>query len=120
VQDAVVAVAVAAAVSLYAYALVSTSTFGGGGRRRRRKASLFLEDRPSFRLAGVLGGREFGDRVADTYVEENVERIAAAVETLEIYRKAGALPAERLRDLVRVQMLRQLQGHAADFAAPQS
>ncbi len=117
VQDAVVAVAVAAVVSVYAYALVSTSAIGGGGRK---KASMVLQDRPSFRLAGALGGADFGDRVADTFVEENVERVAAAVETLEVYRQAGALPADRLRALVRAQMLRQLQGHAADFETAQA
>ena len=53
-------------------------------------------------------------------MEENVERIASAVETLEIYRKAGVMPADRLRHLVRGQMLRQLKGHAADFPAPQA
>lgn len=116
VQDAIVAVAVAALVSVYAYALVSTSAIGG----RRKKASMVLQDNPSFRLAGALGGPGFGDRVADSFVEENVERIAAAVETLEVYRQAGALPAERLRSLVRAQMLRQLQGHAADFGGAQA
>lgn len=117
VQDAIVAVAVAAVVSVYAYALVSTSTFGPG---RRRKAGMVLRDNPSLRLAGALGGPDFGDRVADTFVEENVERVAAAVETLEVYRQAGVLPADRLRALVRTQMLRQLQGHAADFGAAQA
>ena len=125
VQDAVVAVAVAAAVSVYAYVLVSTSVAGGGGGgggggHRRRRVGKLLEDQPSFRLAGALGGPEFGDRVADTFLEENVERIAAAVESLEAYRRAGVIPADRLRHLVRGQMLRQLKGHAADFAAPQA
>jgi len=119
VQDAVVAVAVAAAVSVYAYVLVSTSVAGGGGGKKKR-TSMLLDDRPSFRLAGALGGPEFGHRVADTFVEENVERIASAVETLDIYRKAGALQPDRLRDLVRAQMVRQLQGHVADFPAPQA
>ncbi len=117
VQDAIVAVAVAAVVSVYAYALVSTRAIGGG--HRRRKGAMILQDNPSLRLAGALGGPDFGDRVADTFVEENVERVAAAVETLEVYRQAGALPADRLRALVRTQMLRQLQGHAADFEAAQ-
>lgn len=112
VQDAVVTVAVAAVVSLYAYALVSTSAYGDG---RPRKASRLLEDNPSVRLAGALGGPDFGDRVADSFVEENVERIAAAVETLEAYRAAGVLAPERLRALVRTQMLRQLQGNAVDL-----
>ena len=122
VQDAVVAVAVAAAVSVYAYVLVSTSVAGsggGGGGGKKKRTSTLLDDRPSFRLAGALGGPDFGHRVADTFVEENVERIASAVETLEIYRKAGALQPDRLRELVRAQMLRQLQGHVADFPAPQ-
>ena len=119
VQDAVVAVAVAVAVSVYAYVLVSTSVAGGGGGKKRRTSTL-LDDRPSFRLAGALGGPDFGHRVADTFVEENVERIASAVETLDIYRKAGALQPDRLRDLVRAQMLRQLQGHVAEFPAPQA
>jgi hypothetical protein len=110
-------VAVAAVVSVYAYALVSTSTYGPG---RRRKGSMVLRDNPSLRLAGALGGPDFGDRVADTFVEENVERVAAAVETLEVYRQAGVLPGDRLRALVRAQMLRQLQGHAADFEAAQA
>ena len=117
IQDAVVAVAVAAVVTLYAYALVSTGVGGGG---RPRKASMLLEDNPSIRLAGALGGPGFGDRVADTFVEENVERIAAAVETLEAYRRAGVLPPGRLRALVRSQMLRQLQGNAVDFETPLS
>jgi hypothetical protein len=117
VQDAVVAVAVAAAVSVYAYVLVSTSVAGGGGGGRRRRTAVMLQDRPSFKLAGALGGRDFGDRVAETFVEDNVEKIAAAVESLEPYRKAGALSPDRLRHLVRAQMLRQLQGHGADFAA---
>ena len=122
VQDAVVAVAVAAAVSVYAYVLVSTSVAGGGGGGGggKKRTSTLLDDRPSFRLAGALGGPDFGHRVADTFVEENVERIASAVETLEIYRKAGALQPDRLRDLVRTQMLRQLQGHVAEFPAPQA
>src|SRR2546422_1705679 len=124
VQDAVVAVAVAAAVSVYAYVLVSTSVAGGGGGGGggggRKRSSRILDDHPSFRLAGALGGPGFGERVADTFVEENVERIASAVETLEIYRKAGVMPADRLRHLVRGQMLRQLKGHAADFPAPQA
>ena len=76
---------------------------------------MLLQDNPSIRLAGALGGAEFGDRVADTFVEENVERIASAVETLEAYRKAGVLPPGRLRALVRSQMLRQLQGNAVDL-----
>ena len=115
VQNAVVAVAVAAVVSVYAYALVSTSAIGGGPRKR--KAAMVLEDNPSLRLAGALGGPEFGDRVADAFVEENVERIASAVESLEAYRQAGALAGDRLRALVRAQMLRQIQGHAALFEA---
>ncbi len=114
VQDAVVAVAVAAVVTLYAYALISTGVRADG----RRKTATPLDDHPSFRLAGVLGGPDFGGRVTDTFVEDSVERVAAAVETLEVYRKAGALPADRLRSLVRAQMLRQLHGHAADFEAP--
>jgi len=81
---------------------------------------MVLRYNPSLRLAGALGGPEFGDRVADTFVEENVERVATAVETLEVYRLAGALPANRLRALVRTQMLRQLQGHATDFEAAQA
>lgn len=112
VQNAVVAVAVAAVVSLYAYALVSTSAIGG-----KRKAAMVLEDNPSLRLAGALGGPAFGDRVADAFVEENVDRIASAVESLEAYRQAGALAGDRLRALVRAQMLRQIQGHAALFEA---
>src|SRR2546422_466048 len=121
VQDAVVAVAVAAAVSVYAYVLVSTSVAGGGGGggggRQRKRVFKLLEDHPSLRLAGALGGHEFREPLAATFVEENVERIASAVETLEIYRKAGVIPADRLRHLVRGQMLRQLKGHAADFGA---
>jgi hypothetical protein len=78
---------------------------------------MVLEDNPSLRLAGALGGPEFGDRVADAFVEENVERIASAVESLEAYRQAGALAGDRLRALVRAQMLRQIQGHAALFEA---
>ena len=121
IQDAVVAVAVAAVVSLYAYALISTSAYGGGKRRRRRaRLSTSLDHNPSFRLAGALGGPEFGDRVAESFVEENVERIASAVETLEAYQKAGVLPPERLRALLRSQMMRQLQGNAVDFEAPLS
>jgi len=121
IQDAVVAVAVAAVVSLYAYALISTSAYGGGGRRRRKaRLSMALDHNPSFRLAGALGGPDFGDRVADSFVEENVERIASAVETLEAYQKAGVLPPERLRALLRSQMLRQLQGNTVDFEAPLS
>jgi hypothetical protein len=104
-------------VSLYAYVLISTGV-GGGGGRHRRKAGRILDDHPSFRLAGVLGGPDFGDRVADTFVEDNVERVAAAVETLEAYRNAGALSADRLRSLVRAQMLRQLQGHAVETPRP--
>ncbi len=121
IQDAVVAVAVAAVVSLYAYALISTSAYGGGKRRRRKaRLSTALDHNPSFRLAGALGGPDFGDRVAESFVEENVERIASAVETLEAYQKAGVLPPERLRGLLRSQMLRQLQGNAVDFEAPLS
>jgi hypothetical protein len=123
IQDAVVAVAVAAVVSLYAYALISTSAYGGGGGGRRRKKarlSTSLDHNPSFRLAGALGGPDFGDRVAESFVEENVERIASAVETLDAYQKAGVLPPERLRALVRSQMLRQLQGNAVDLEAPRS
>ena len=121
IQDAVVAVAVAAVVSLYAYALISTSAYGGGKRRRRKaRLSTSLDHNPSFRLAGALGGPEFGDRVAESFVEENVERIASAVETLEAYQKAGVLPPERLRALLRSQMLRQLQGNAVDFETPLS
>ena len=116
VQDAIVAVAVAAVVSVYAYAVVSSKAIGGGGR----KAAMVLQDHPSLRLAGALGGPGFGDRVADTFVEENVERVAAAVETLEVYRQAGVLPAGRLRALVRAQILRQLQGHAAGFETAQA
>ena len=117
VQDAIVAVAVAAVVSVYAYAVVSSKAIGGGPRR---KAGMVMRDNPSLRLAGALGGPDFGDRVADNFVEANVERVAAAVETLEVYRQAGVLPADRLRALVRTQMLRQLQGHAADFEAAQA
>ncbi len=120
VQDAVVAVAVAAVVSLYAYALISTSAYGGGRGRKKARLSMALDHNPSFRLAGALGGPEFGDRVADTFVEENVERIASAVEALEAYQKAGVLPPVRLRALVRSQMLRQLQGNAVDFEGPLS
>ena len=118
VQDAVVAVAVAAAVTLYAYVLVSTGVAGGG--RHRKKASMLLEGQPSFRLAKALGGAEFGDRVADSFVEDSVERVAAAVESLDAYRRAGVLAPDRLRGLLRSQMLRQLQGNAVDFGPAQS
>ncbi len=116
VQDVVVAVAVAVAVSVYAYVLVSTSAYGGGGGRPRKgSAPMLMNANPSFRLAGALGRPEFGDRVADTFVEDNVERIAVAVESLEAYRTAGEVSAGRLRSLVRSQMLRQLQGNTVDF-----
>lgn len=123
VQDAVVAIAVAAVVSVYAYALVSTSTFGGGGGGGggggKKKAAAILEGDPSFRLAGALGGPDFQNRVADAYVEDNVERIALAVESLGDYHRAGALNGDQLRAVVRAQMLRQLQGHGAMFEVPQ-
>lgn len=118
VQDVVVAVAAAALVSVYAYALIYTWTQGDGGRRR--KASMVLDDEPSIRLAGALGGLKFQDRVADSYVEDNVERISLAVESLEAYREAGALKAPQLRALVRAQMLRQLNGHGASFETAQA
>jgi len=118
VQDAVVAVAVAAAVTLYAYVLVSTGVAGDG--RHRKKASMLLESQPSFRLAKALGGAEFGDRVADSFVEDSVERVAAAVESLDAYRKAGVLAPDRLRGLLRSQMLRQLQGNAVDLGPARS
>jgi len=118
VQNAVVTVTVAAAVSVYAYALVSAWTQGGGGGKK--KAAMVLDSEPSFRLAGALGGREFRERVADTFVEDNVERIALAVESLDAYRQAGVLRGEQLRGLVRAQMLRQLQGHSGGFEASQA
>jgi hypothetical protein len=106
VLNVAVAVAVAVAVTVYAYVYVSSSVSG-----RRRKAGALLESRPSFRLAGALGGRNFQDRVADAFVEDNVERVAQAVEGLESWRRAGVMDGGRLRGLVRTQMLRQLQGH---------
>ena len=119
VQDAVVAVAAAAVVSVYAYALVSTSTFGGGGGKKKKAGpGTMLEGEPSFRLAGALGGAEFQERVTDTFIDDNVERIAAAVESLDEYRQAEPMRADQLRTVVRAQMLRHLQGHGVTVEVP--
>ena len=122
VQDAVVAVAAAAVVSVYAYALVHTSTFGGGGggggKKRKTGPGTMLEGEPSFRLAGALGGTDFQERVTDAFVDDNVEKIAAAVESLDAYRQAESLRPDQLRALVRAQMLRHLQGHGVTLEVP--
>jgi hypothetical protein len=120
VQDAVVAVAAAAVVSVYAYALVYTSTYGGGGGPKKKggAAGTMLEGEPSFRLAGALGGTDFQERVTDAFVDDNVEKIAAAVESLDAYRQAEPLRPDQLRTLVRAQMLRHLQGHGVTLVVP--
>ncbi len=110
IQDVVAAVNAAVLVNIYAYALIYTGV-GGGGHRRRIAETLYSNS--SFRLATALGGPEFGDAVAGTFVDENVEKIAGAVESLQIYQDAKPMPADQLRDLVRTQMLRAFDGHLA-------
>jgi hypothetical protein len=118
VQDAVVAVAVAAAVSLYVYAVVYTETVGPRPQKMSAIDAAALEGEPPFRLASALGGPEFGNRVAGAFIDDSVERVAAAVESLEAYREAGVMKGEQLRALVRTQMLRTLQGHTVDIGNP--
>jgi hypothetical protein len=117
VQDAVVAVAVAAAVSLYVYAVVYTRTVGPRPKAKRAVDVAALEAEPPFRLASALGGPEFGGRVTGAFIDDGVERIALAVESLEAYRRAGVPNGQQLRALVRAQMLRQIQGHSVDLGA---
>ena len=113
IQDAVAAVAAAVVVSVYAYAVAYT---GGVGQKKR--APLPLAETPPFQLASVLGGVEFGDDVTRAFIDENVERIATAVSDLQIYREQKPLSDDRLRDLVRAQMLRQLSGHTLVMDEP--
>jgi hypothetical protein len=107
VQDVVVAVAATVVVSVYAYAFVYAS-----GALPKKKTVNVLQQAPSFRLAGALGGEEFGDQVAEAYLDDNVEKIAAAISSLRIYRDQAPLGDQQLRDLVRAQMIRQIGGHA--------
>ena len=112
VQDAVAAVAAAVAVSLYAYTLVSIKIIGPKKMIDRES----LRELPSFKLAGALGGPDFADRAMNSFVEENVEKIATAVESLDTYRENRPMDETELRRLIRVQMLRQLDGHAVRLA----
>jgi hypothetical protein len=98
-----------------AYALVWAWTTGP---KKRPPDEDELGREPSFRLAGALGGGGFKQRAMRAFVEENVEKIAAAVEELRLYREHRPMEGEQLRRLVRAQMLRQFGGHAVDFPVP--
>jgi hypothetical protein len=106
IQDVVAAVTAAALVSIYAYALIYTET---GGPKIEGQPLL---GHPSFRMAGALGGSAFRDRALEEFVGRNVDRIATAVESLQVYRDRRPLEPGALRDLVRQQLARQLSGHA--------
>ena len=67
---------------------------------------------PSFRVATALGGQDFGDKVAEAFVDDNLERIVNAVESLQIYQEKKPMSTDQLRDLVRANMFRQFSGHA--------
>lgn len=109
IQDAIATVNAVALVNIYAYALIYTGT---AGPKKRRMIGA-LDSEPSLRVAGLLGGGDFAERVADRFVEENVEKIALAVESLDTYRTSGKADAARLRELLRSQMHRQIGGGAA-------
>jgi hypothetical protein len=117
IQDVAVAVAVAAAVSVYVYAVVYTKTVGPRPKKKLGIDAAALEAEPPFRLASALGGPGFGDRVTGAFIDDGVERVATAVESLETYRGSGVMNGEQLRALVRAQLLRQIQGHAVDLGA---
>jgi hypothetical protein len=106
VQDAVAAVNATALVNVYAYVLIYTGIEGPG----KTKALSVLDGQPSLRVAGLLGGGDFAGKVADRFVEENVEKIAVAVESLAAYRDSGKADPVRLRTLVAAQMRRQIGG----------
>ncbi len=107
VQDVLAAVAVTVVVSVYAYAFVYT----GGAAIPKKKTVGILQQAPSFQLASALGGQDFGDSVAEAYIDENVETIAAAVSSLQVYREQAPLTDQQLREIVRAQMVRQISGH---------
>ncbi len=109
IQDAIATVNAVALVNIYAYALIYTGT---AGPKKRRMIGA-LDSEPSLQVAGLLGGGDFAERVADRFVEENVEKIARAVESLAAYRDSGKTDAARLRELLRSQMHRQIGGGAA-------
>ncbi len=109
VQDVVVSVAALAVVSLYVYALAWT---GVGGPRRKLTVWQGGGGVPSLRLATVMGGEIFAGEVADTFIEEHVERVAEAIEGLQFFRDNSTMEPSRLRDAVRVQLMRQMSGHA--------
>jgi hypothetical protein len=110
VQDVVVVAFAAASVGVYALALVQVKAVGG----RKMIPDAVLQN-PSFRMATALGGQDFGDRVAETFVDDNLERIVNAVESLQIYQEKKPMSTDQLRDLLRANMFRQLGGHAACF-----
>ena len=111
VQDVVVVAFAAATVGVYALALVQVKAVGG---HKRMIPDAVLQN-PSFRMATALGGQDFGDRVAETFVDDNLERIVNAVESLQIYQEKKPMTTDQLRDLVRANMFSQLGGHAACF-----
>ena len=110
VQDVVVVAFAAAAVGVYALALVQVKAIGG----RKMIPDAVLQN-PSFRVATALGGQDFGDKVAEAFVDDNLERIVNAVESLQIYQEKKPMNTDQLRDLVRANMFRQFGGHAACF-----
>jgi hypothetical protein len=106
----VVAVAAAAVVAIYVYAFIYTAA---SGPKKMQTGLGVLRGSPSFRVAAALGGEEFGGRAADSWLEENVEKVAQAVEDLETWSRKPPIGPEPLRALVRAQMVRMLGGDPA-------
>jgi hypothetical protein len=109
IQDAIATVNAVALVNIYAYALIYTGTAGP----KKRRSIGGLDSETPLQMAGLLGGERFAERVADRFVEETVETIALAVESIDTYRDSGGADPARLRAMLAAQMRRQIAGHGA-------
>ena len=116
VQDAVIVVNIGVLAGVYAVALVQTRVIG---RKMMVPEAGLLATQAPFRLAGAMGGGEFADRAIGAFLDTNVERIAAAVEGLAIYRENRPMKASELRSLIRQQMTRHMSGHSVSLESVQ-
>jgi len=109
---------VAAAVNVGALATVTVSVLiytGIINARYMVPESGLLRRQTPFLLATALGGDRFADRSVSLFIDRNVERIAAAVETLSIYRRRPPIAAPDLRSLIRGHLVRQISGQVVSL-----
>jgi hypothetical protein len=109
IQDVAAAVNVGALATVTVSVLVYTSTITP---KYMVPESGLLRRQTPFLLATALGGDRFADRSASLFIDRYVERIAAAVESLSIYRNRPPVPGPDLRSLIRGHLLRQLSAQA--------